>query len=187
MLGEGAMGHFPRHPSAGGAQMEDTHSKITTPVQRVRAASPQPSQHKDRIFPLVDLVLPENIFHSQLTKERRRADRSRKPFVLMLLDAHPQNASAAGILQEALTVLATAKRETDLVGWYKEGAIAGVIFTEVNVNGEHAIMKMLRGRTERALAQRLGPGIAASFAISMHVFPESWDPQHSSWAADSKL
>ena len=167
--------------------MENTHSKIATTTETARTASPQPSRHKDRKPSLAELVLPENIFHSQLTKERRRADRSRKPFVLMLLDAHLQNGSAAGILQEALAVLAASKRETDLVGWYKEGAIAGVIFTEVNVNGEHAIMKMLRGRTENALSQRLGPGIAASVAISMHVFPESWDPQQSSWATDSKL
>jgi predicted mannosyl-3-phosphoglycerate phosphatase (HAD superfamily) len=129
--------------------------------------------------PASELVLSENIFHLQLTKERRRADRSRKPFFLMLLDSQQQDASAAGTLQRVLNALAASKRETDVVGWYKNGEIAGVIFTEVNVNTEHAIMKMLRARTESALAQHLGKGVVSDIAISMHVFPESWDPEHS--------
>jgi hypothetical protein len=166
--------------------MENTHTKITSAPVSVRKAPQEQPRHTDRNYPLSELVLSENIFHSQLTKERRRADRSRKPFFLMLLDAHLQGGAAAEILQQALAVLVASKRETDLVGWYKEDAIAGVIFTEVNVNGEHAIMKMLRGRTESALAQRLGQGLAASIAISMHVFPESWDPQHSGWATDPR-
>lgn len=167
--------------------MQDIHSKVATTTETVRSTSPQPSRRMDKNYPINEMVLPENVFQSQLTKERRRADRSRKPFILMLLDAHLEDGSVASALQEVLAVLAASKRETDLVGWYKEGAIAGVIFTEVNVNGEHAIMKMLRGRTESALEQRLGPGVAASIAISMHVFPESWDPQHSSWATNSRL
>ena len=136
--------------------MEDTHSKVTTAFGRVRTASPQPSRDTGKNPPLSELVLSENIFHAQLTKERRRADRSRKPFVLMLLDAQVQSGPA----------------------------IAGVIFTEVNVNGEHAIMNMLRGRTESELEQRLGQHLAANIAVSVHVFPESWDPQHSSLATD---
>jgi hypothetical protein len=40
-------------------------------------------------------------------------------------------------------------------------------------------MKMLRARTESALAQHLGKGVVSDIAISMHVFPESWDPEHS--------
>jgi hypothetical protein len=166
--------------------MEDTHSRVTSAPEKIRNTSSGRPQHADRNYPPSETVLSENIFHAQLTNERRRADRSRKPFVLMLLDAHVQNGSAAEVLQKALAVLAASKRETDLVGWYKEGAIAGVIFTEVNVNGEHAIMKMLRGRTESALEKRLGQGLTASIAISMHVFPESWDPQNSSWATDSR-
>jgi len=164
--------------------MEDTHSKVTTAFGRVRTASPQPSRDTGKNPPLSELVLSENIFHAQLTKERRRADRSRKPFVLMLLDAQVQSGPAEGILRQALAVLVASKRETDLVGWYKEGAIAGVIFTEVNVNGEHAIMNKLRGRTESELEQRLGQHLAANIAVSVHVFPESWDPQHSSLATD---
>jgi hypothetical protein len=166
--------------------MADTHLKVPAAQHGASNASAKSPRRAEGGPPLSELVLSENIFHAQLTKERKRADRSRKPFILMLLDAHLQNGPADEVLQQALTVLAGTKRETDLVGWYKEGAIAGVIFTEVNVNGEHAVMKMLRDRTQSALDRRLGPVITGSIHISMHVFPESWDPEESGWATDRR-
>ncbi len=159
--------------------MADTHVKIPTIPAGTRDISEKISGRSKSKTALSELVLDESIFHAQLTKERKRADRSRKPFILMLLDGHIQNGAANEVLQQALAVLAGTKRETDLVGWYKAGAIAGVIFTEVNVNGEHAVMKMLHERTRGALVEQLGPIVAGSIHISMHVFPESWDPQES--------
>ena len=132
-------------------------------------------------------ALAENVFHSMLTLERRRAERSRKPFVLMLLDANLENGAAAGILKQAVNVLLASKRETDLVGWYKSGAIVGVIFTEVNVDGETAITDVLRNKVEVALSKYLGRERAAKIAISLHLFPETWDGSHADWTADSKL
>ena len=41
-------------------------------------------------------VLAEATFHALLTHERRRAERSRKPFVLMLLELHPLHAKSVG-------------------------------------------------------------------------------------------
>src|SRR5260370_26279024 len=134
-----------------------------------------------------DAALPENVFHAMLTLERRRAERSRKPFVLMLLDANLENGSAAGILRQAVDVLLTSKRETDMIGWYKENAILGVIFSEVNIEGDYFIPGTLRAKIEAALAEGLGRGKAAKIAISFHIFPESWDGNQSGWVADTKL
>src|SRR5215813_12770639 len=76
-------------------------------------------------------ILPQDVFLSMLTIERRRAERSRKPFVLMLLDTYLANGSGTGILRQAIEVLAHSKRETDLMGWYTTGSIVGVIFSEL--------------------------------------------------------
>src|SRR5258708_26848213 len=62
-------------------------------------------------------AIPEDVFHSLLTLERKRAERSRKQFVLMLMDAHLENGSAAGILKEAVEIVIASKRETDLICW----------------------------------------------------------------------
>jgi lipopolysaccharide/colanic/teichoic acid biosynthesis glycosyltransferase len=132
-------------------------------------------------------VLAEHTFHSMLTHERRRAERSRKPFVLMLLDANLEDGTANGILRQAVNVIVASKRETDLVGWYKQDAILGVIFAEVNMEGDRPITEALRTKIEVVLAKHMGSEQAANIAISLHIFPEAWDKDGSGWVADSKL
>lgn len=136
------------------------------------------------------VTLAEDVFHSLLVLERRRAERSRKPFVLMLLDAIHENGSAASLLGRAVEAIAGTKRETDMLGWYKRGAILGVIFTEVALSSpEEAgpLTGVLRAKIEDALMKYLGREKAARIAISLHVFPESWDQNHKEWVADRKL
>jgi lipopolysaccharide/colanic/teichoic acid biosynthesis glycosyltransferase len=132
-------------------------------------------------------VLAENLFHSMLTLERRRAERSRKPFVLMLLDANLEHGTAEETLRQAVDIVVASKRETDLVGWYKQGAILGIIFTEVSLEGETPITETLRSKVESAFAKHLGRARAGKIAISVHLFPESFDKNGSGWVADSKL
>ena len=122
-----------------------------------------------------------------LTLERRRAERSRRPFVLMLLDANLENGAAEEILSQAVRIVVASKRETDLVGWYKEDAILGIIFAEVSMEGDLPITETLRSKMETAFVKHLGRDRAAKIAISLHVFPESWDKNSSGWVADSKL
>ncbi len=141
----------------------------------------------DRAPSLDEAALPENIFHPMLTHERRRAERSGKPFVLMLLDANLENGAAAGILKQASEIAMVTKRETDLIGWYKEDVILGIIFTAVNVEREVPITDTLRNKIETALIKHLGREKAAKISISMHIFPETWDKDHPDWSADSKL
>src|ERR1700693_2134342 len=168
--------------------MANSVSRIAIPGHREpelkvpRSNSFRPSEvghHED--------VLAENLFHSMLTLERRRAERSRKPFVLMLLDANLENGAAEQILRQAVEIVVASKRETDLVGWYKQGAILGIIFTEVNLEGETPITEILRAKIETAFAKHLGRERAAKIAISLHIFPENWDKNSSGWVADSKL
>jgi lipopolysaccharide/colanic/teichoic acid biosynthesis glycosyltransferase len=132
-------------------------------------------------------VLAESTFGSVLTLERRRAERSRKPFVLMLLDANAGNGEASETLRRALRVVLTTKREIDSVGWYKLGAILGIIFTEVNTQGVRPITDTLRAKIEAALVRQLGQEFAERIAISVHLFPENWDGPGTGWVADSKL
>ncbi len=134
-----------------------------------------------------DEVLAENVFHSMLTLERRRAERSRKPFVLMLLDANLEIGAAENILRQATEIVVASKRETDLVGWYKQGSILGVIFAEVSLEGELPVTDTLRTKIGTAFVKHLGRERAAKIAISVHIFPESSSGNTSGWVADSKL
>lgn len=150
------------------------------PVARPNVARPtERTENED--------VMPENVLHSMLTLERRRAERSRKPFVLMLLDANLEHGTAEQILMQAVDVVVAAKRETDLVGWYRQGAILGIIFTEVTLEGERPITETLRVKMETAFIKHMGRDRAEKIAISTHLFPESWDKNSSGRVADSAL
>jgi lipopolysaccharide/colanic/teichoic acid biosynthesis glycosyltransferase len=168
--------------------MANSFSRIALPGHR----EPEPKVTQSNSFRPSEVghhedVLAENVFHSMLTLERRRAERSRKPFVLMLLDANLEKGAAEEILREAVEIVVASKRETDLTGWYKQGAILGIIFTEVSLDGEYPITETLRAKIETSFLKHLGRDRAAMIAISVHIFPESWDGGGSGWIADSKL
>jgi lipopolysaccharide/colanic/teichoic acid biosynthesis glycosyltransferase len=169
--------------------MTDGYSKVAPLQERGRITTADAKSYRsfDQASAHTETALQENVFHSMLTLERRRAERSGKPFVLMLLDANLEYGSAAVILEEAAEVIMASKRETDLAGWYKKSDILGVIFTEVSIEGERPLTEILRTKFETALAKDLGREKAAKIAISLHVFPEIWDRNDSDWVADAKL
>ena len=170
--------------------MGNSYSRVGTPTEQEsikffslgysRRVNPAPAQHDKA-------ALPESVFRSMLMLERQRAERSRKPFVLMLLDAHLENGAAKGILRQAVDVVLVTKRETDLVGWYREAAILGVIFTEVKIDVKHPVTGTLRSKIETAVIEHLGPVKAAKIFFSLHVFPESWEQDDSGRVANAKL
>jgi len=169
--------------------MTDGYSKVAPLQERGRITTADAKSYRsfDQAPAHTETALQENVFHSMLTLERRRAERSGKPFVLMLLDANLEYGSAAVILEEAAEVIMASKRETDLAGWYKKNDILGVIFTEVSIEGERPLTEILRTKFETALAKDLGREKAAKIAISLHVFPEIWDRNDAGWVADAKL
>src|SRR5215472_16511718 len=66
-------------------------------------------------------VLTESTFHALLMHDRRRADRSRKPFVLMLLEMNAAHAKRveASFSERVIDSISGTTRETDLFGWYE--------------------------------------------------------------------
>lgn len=149
--------------------MGDSTLKFTPGLREPEIKSTRLGQARQSIGAHQDVVLDERIFQSMLTLERRRAERSRKPYVLMLLDANLENGSSEGILKEAINIIMAAKRETDLIGWYRVGAILGVIFTEVTMEGTLPITETLRTKIETALIKNMGIDRASRIAISMHT------------------
>lgn len=133
--------------------------------------------------------LEPDAFHITLALERRRAERSRKPFFLMLLDANQYNDKRAGekILRRAALGLTPSIRETDLLGWYAPGTILGAIFTEVGDDAPELIANVLRAKSEILLRKTLGREQTEKIRMSLHVFPESWGPEQTRWTADPKL
>ena len=133
------------------------------------------------------ILFGQDVFHSMLTLERRRAERSRRPFILMLVHSNAQSDPDRGVLEQALSILVSSKRESDLIGWYREFVTLGIIFTEVGDGEKAPIAETVSQKVESALLEALGREDFSELAISVHVFPEEWDPENSDWVGDSKL
>lgn len=96
--------------------------------------------------------LSQAAFLSRLVEEERRAERSRRHFVLALMEGAGELAEQAGeaALCKAINGVI---RETDIPGWYKQGSILGVLFTELNPPIDEAsldvILEKLRSTQQR--------------------------------------
>jgi lipopolysaccharide/colanic/teichoic acid biosynthesis glycosyltransferase len=135
------------------------------------------------------VILQEETFHSMLRLERRRAERSRKPFVLMLLDAGAfvETGAADRFMSQVTSVLLKSTRETDLVGWYKKGASLGVIFTEISLEFTTPITEILRSKVVSALHNELSNKVTSKLVVTVHLFPENRDRDGAETVADIRL
>ncbi len=121
-------------------------------------------------------VLCEEGFHRMISLERRRTERSRNPFLLMLLDMGGQetNGNGESSLGKILEVLASATRETDVVGWYKQDLVVAAMFTEIDLEEKKHILNTMLTRVSRALEDNLTFEQFNQLSISFHWFPEEW-------------
>jgi exopolysaccharide biosynthesis polyprenyl glycosylphosphotransferase len=170
--------------------MGNSHLKISLGEERPRQGSGRHALSRVGHLPSRrDDVLKEDTFHAMLTLERRRAERSRKPFVLMLLDSHALhlNGNGAKFIEQLTSVVCDATRETDLIGWYDEGTILAVIFTEISLESKNPITEILHSKVITALRENLDPKLASKLVVTVHLFPETWDKGLPGRVADVKL
>ena len=131
-------------------------------------------------------ILPQKLFLRRLFLERKRTERSRRRFILMLLKCgnlfkagnHP------GVASRIAHALSDSTRETDVTGWYRHGSMLGVIFTEIGEADGKCVASALLTKVTNALSGSLGIEQMREIILSFHVFPEDWegrqpgDPDH---------
>jgi lipopolysaccharide/colanic/teichoic acid biosynthesis glycosyltransferase len=71
-------------------------------------------------------VVSEELFRDALIRERRRAERFEDAFVLVLISLNTKDAGAAR-WRQLTGALAQINLETDVIGWFEEGAVLGFI------------------------------------------------------------
>ena len=113
---------------------------------------------------------PEPVFLRHLRLARRRTERSRQPFVLMLLDGNRGDS----VLRRTASALRSSIRETDVAGWYKHRCL-GVIFAEIGGRDKASVIDTLRARTTEALRSSLEPDELARVRLSFYWFPDEWN------------
>ena len=120
--------------------------------------------------------LDEESFRRLIAVERKRTERSKAPFVLMLLEVANQNSDrAAQALKSAMSVLLASSRDTDLVGWYKEKTTIGALFTGLVASDKSTALTTILTRVSSTLRGELSFEQFNLINISLHYYPDDWD------------
>lgn len=126
-------------------------------------------------------VLGEEAFRRMISIERKRTERSQKPFLLMLLDCGSRTGSKKNgkALEDVVAALLASTRETDITGWYEEGMEIGVMFTDLVFDDKSTILSAMLTRISTTLRNHLPFEQFSQISISFHFFPDDWDHESS--------
>lgn len=134
-------------------------------------------------------LLAEDAFTTMLCLERKRTARSQRRFVLMLLESGTllKGGNNVETFDKVLCALSRSTRETDIRGWYKDGCVLGVIFTEIGAAEGKSVANALLTKVTNALCSTLGIEHINEIRLSFHVFPEYSSEEGPGGPTDSTL
>ena len=150
---------------------------VTRPAASI-LRSAEPARSQGPAAP--DEVLSEEIFHRMIARERKRSERSQRPFVLLLIDtgSNQRGDKQGHVLLDLLSALQGATRETDVTGWYTTNSVVGIMFTEIVLDKDNnAVLSTILSRIGAVVRDRLDTDHYGRVKFSFHVFPDDWDSQ----------
>lgn len=146
---------------------------------------------RDGLVDRYDGLYKEPYFCEMLSIERKRSERSRKPFLLMLADLREfaDGFERHEVAKKVGDSLSSVTRTTDIKGWYQYGNVAGVIFTEIGVHEKNLKLaqKHLADKCESVLKINLDEFEFKKVAVTWHVFPGRFDKGFSEESGHTKV
>jgi lipopolysaccharide/colanic/teichoic acid biosynthesis glycosyltransferase len=129
--------------------------------------------------------LSETEFRRVLCQERKRSERSRKSFLLMLVRPKAPKLHAEPALERVIRVIGGLIRETDVLGWFESHTAVGVIFSELGNAELSAAVESIESKTFSALAVHANQ--VEALQISFYSYPQSWKGGACTFALDPVL
>ena len=122
-------------------------------------------------------VLHEAAFKQMISVERKRTERTKKPFLLMLLETGERHTSEKNgkVLSKILSALLASTRETDVIGWYENDCVVGAMFTDLVIDDKNSLLSTMLSRVSNILQGDLTFEQFNRISISFHFFPDQWD------------
>lgn len=106
-----------------------------------------------------------------LRLERRRTERSGRPFMLALISREEtQNDNCQEMMLGIAAALYACTRETDSVGWYEDKKILGVLLTEIG-GIDAAAIGILETRISAAIQRTVSAEELSALKITVHIYP----------------
>lgn len=119
----------------------------------------------------------EQYFREKLVQERKRAERSNKPLIVMVIDPHASGlADLEGGSRRLCERLHHCVRRTDICGVLKQGLLFGVILTEVEPEKVSMAQMVVAEKTRAVLASYVSEELARQIVIDFRIFPIAGDP-----------
>ena len=118
---------------------------------------------------------PEPLFHQKLVQERRRAERAKKPLLVMILNTgYVSDEDGRGQIYDALGKgVPGCLRDTDICGVLEDGALLGVILTEVEAEKVADAKRVVAGKIREKLKEMFNDEVARRVTISFRIYPEA--------------
>jgi exopolysaccharide biosynthesis polyprenyl glycosylphosphotransferase len=118
-------------------------------------------------------IVEEQSFIRMVSLERKRTERSGKPFMLMLLDAgEVLRERETTLLAGIASAISNSTRETDTLGWYERNRTLGVLFTEIGSADAASVNKVVE-KVTRAMQVAVSAEEFRRLHIIFRVFPEN--------------
>jgi len=126
-------------------------------------------------------VLSEEAFRRMIVIERKRTERTNEPFLLMLLECvdRQEPAKFARALDNLMSALLSATRETDVIGWYRQHQAIGILFTGLASECKDTSLGTILSRVSAVLRDDLTIEQFSGISISLHLFPDEWNHKDS--------
>src|SRR5271165_5448844 len=121
---------------------------------------PQPDNGSSQDFTTLNLLvegdrefLTADAFKRRISLERKRTERSAKPFLLMLLETGKEigRGKDGQVFASTISALLASTRETDAVGWYEDQRALGVMFTDLVVYEKNSLLSAMLSRVSNIL------------------------------------
>jgi lipopolysaccharide/colanic/teichoic acid biosynthesis glycosyltransferase len=118
-------------------------------------------------------LYPERFFVNFLQLERKRSERSRRPFMLVVigLEGFPKTVERREIIKDITKILSTTTRDIDMKGWYRQNESIGIIFNEISTNSFQTDQQHTLNKVWGNLTEYLGLARFDRLEISYQIFP----------------
>lgn len=115
-------------------------------------------------------VYNEEAFRYLLQVERKRYEASLNPFVLVLVDLrrHGSGTMAETVAASIFSALTRTLRDTDVIGWYREDRIIGVVLTHLGDAPIAETTRQISARVTNAVSADLSQDVTASLKVRLY-------------------
>jgi hypothetical protein len=124
-------------------------------------------------------VYNEEAFRYFLQVERKRASRSNSRFLLLLVDlkrdAHQSASFEEATIVKLFGAMLPCLRETDFIGWYRQGRVASAVLTQVGETPGVEVSNLVAHRVREALGQNLPSSLSVRLQVRVYQVPATSD------------